>query len=315
MDELKELMEKTRLSASRRSFLTKTSGFVGMTTAATLIGVVPGFARTNWMRDADDRDSDDRDNTSGDTAQQIFTAALIAEDLATTFYYNGLTGMVITDPNLAGTGGTATKTASNGNEGNVEYIRAALSEEIMHADLLRALTGGTNSANDPVQTFYFPTGTFDTLNPFTGILDALENAFIGAYLNATLEFSQMAADSKAGIAHQLDAGGNRIHSTDLEYYAEVASSIMGIESEHRVLGRVISNTNPANNLCYEQTDGLTSVYNGTKSAVVALTPFLTPGTGKTAYSLQAALQGSSAVSLPCTGGIPAVPVVKPDHDK
>jgi hypothetical protein len=315
MDELKKMMERTRLSASRRSFFMKTTGFVGMTAAATLIGAAPGLAKTNWMRDADDRNRDDRDNTTGDTVQQIFTAALIAEDLATTFYYNGLTGMVIMDPNLAGTGGTATNTASDGNDGNVQYLRAALSEEIMHADLLRALTGGTSAANDPVQTFYLPTGTFDTLPAFTGILDALENAFIGAYLNATLELAQMAADSKAGIAHQLDANGRRVPATTLEYYAEVAASIMGIESEHRVLGRVISSTNPANNLCYEQTDGLTSVYNGAKSAVIALTPFLTPGSGKTAYSLQAALQGSPAVSLPCTGGIPAAPVVKPDHDR
>jgi len=180
---------------------------------------------------------------------------------------------------------------------------------------LRTLTGGTNSANDPVQTFYFPTGTFDTLTPFIAILEALENAFIGAYLNATLEFAQMAADSKAGIVHQLDATGKRVPSTSLEYYAEVASSIMGIESEHRVLGRVINNTNPANQLCYEQTDGLSSVYNGTSSAVAALTPFLTAGSGKTAYSFQAALQGSAAVSLSCTGGLPAVPVVRPDKDK
>jgi len=115
MDELRKVMEKTSLSANRRSFLTKTSGFVGMTAAAAFIGAAPGFAKQHWMRDADDQDSDDRDNTSGDTAQQIFTAALIAEDLATTFYYNGLTGMVITDPNLAGTGGMATNVASNGN--------------------------------------------------------------------------------------------------------------------------------------------------------------------------------------------------------
>jgi hypothetical protein len=315
MDELKKLMEHTRLSASRRSFLSKTSGFVGMTAAATLIGVAPGFAKTSWMRDPDDRDRDDRDNTSGDTAQQIFTAALIAEDLATTFYYNGLTGMVIMDPNLAGTGGTATKTASNGDDGNVDYIRAALSEEMMHADLLRTLIGSNNAANDPVQTFYFPTGTFDTLPSFIGILEALENAFIGAYLNATLEFSQMAADSKSGIAHQLDAAGKRVPSTTLEYYAQVASCIMGIESEHRVLGRDIIGAKPANQLCYEQTDGLTSVYNGAHSAVVALTPFLTAGSGKTAYSFQAALQGAPNVLLACTGGLPAPPVVKPDHDR
>jgi hypothetical protein len=280
-----------------------------------LMSAGPALAKQAWSKDADDRDSDDRDNTSGDTAQQIFTAALIAEDLASTFYYNGLTGMVIMDPNLAATGGTAIKVASNGNEGNVEYVRAALSEEIMHADLLRSLIGGKNPANDPVQTFYFPTGTFDTLNPFVGILDALENAFIGAYLNAAIEFAQMAADTKAGIAHQLDSMGKRYTSSNLEYFAQVAASILGIESEHRVLGRVISNTNPANQLCYEQTDGLTSVYNGSHSAVVALTPFLTSGSGKTAYSLQAALQGSAAVSLPCTGAPPAPPLATPDKDK
>jgi len=43
---------------------------------------------------------------------------------------------------------------------------------------------------------------------------------------------------------------------------------------------------------------------------VALTPFLTPGAGKTAYSLQVALQHASSVSLPTTGGLPPAPVVK-----
>ena len=32
--------------------------------------------------------------------------------------------------------------------------------------------------------------------------------------------------------------------------------------------------NPANNYNFERTDGLTSIYNGPDSAVVALTPFL-----------------------------------------
>ena len=45
---------------------------------------------------------------TNDTAAQIFTAALIAEDLAVTAYFNALTGGVIQDPNLAGSGGTAT---------------------------------------------------------------------------------------------------------------------------------------------------------------------------------------------------------------
>ena len=297
---------------SRRKFVTRAGalGIGGAVAAATIFSAKPISARTT-----EEGDSDDRDNRSGDTAQQIFTAALIAEDLASTFYYHGLIGGVIQDPNLAGTGGTALFTAANGNEGNVEYIRAALSEEIMHADLLRALIGGTTSAGDPIQTFYLPTGTFDTLTPFLAILDALENAFIGAYLNATIELAQMAADTRAGAAIQLDSAKKPYNSSTLEYFAQVAASIMGVESEHRVLGRVISGANPANQLCYEQTDGLTSVYNGPASAVVALTPFLTPGKGKTAYSLQNALGDASRVSLPCTGGVPAPPAPRKDKDK
>lgn len=289
------------------------AGMLGATAAAaTLVG--PQALRAGGWDGDHEHDWDDRDNTSGDTAQEVFTAALIAEDLATTFYYNGLIGSVITDPNLAGTGGTATNVAANGNAGNVNYLQAALSEEIAHANLLRELTGGTDSTKDPVQMFYLPNGTFDTLAAFSGVLDALENAFIGAYLNATIEFAEMAADSKSGLQHQKDASGKRLHSTDLEYYAQVAAAIMGIECEHRVLGRVISNTNPANQLNYEQTDGLTSVYNGAASAVVALTPFLTPGVGKTAYSFQVALQNASNVSLPTTGGLPPAPAPKKNTD-
>ena len=312
------MFEKQKLDVSSKSILTRRSfvtragalGIGGAAAATSFLSAIPVHARA-----AEDGDPDDRDNQSGDTAQQIFTAALIAEDLASTFYYNGLIGGVIQDPNLAGTGGTALFTAANGNEGNVEYIRAALNEEIMHADLLRALTGGTTSAGDPVQMFYLPTGTFDTLTPFLAVLDALENAFIGAYLNATIELAQMAADTRAGAATQLDSAGKPYNSSTLAYFAQVAASIMGVEAEHRVLGRVISNSNPANQLCYEQTDGLTSVYNVTASAVVALTPFLTPGAGKVAYSLQTALGDASRVSLPCTGGVPAPPAPRKDKDK
>ncbi|HZL53933.1 MAG TPA: hypothetical protein VFC37_23625 [Terracidiphilus sp.] len=79
---------------------------------------------------------------------------------------------------------------------------------------------------------------------------------------------------------------------------------MGIECEHRVLGRVISNSNPANNRNYETTDGITAVYNGKQSAVVALTPFLTPSTGP-GYSLQTVLAHASSVSIPVAGTPPA----------
>ncbi|MGH9376662.1 MAG: hypothetical protein ACRD1J_10955, partial [Terriglobia bacterium] len=148
------------------------------------------------------------------------------------------------------------------------------------------------------QTFHFPYGSFSTLSPFLKLLDALENAFIGAYMTAVQEFALMAAQATA------NPSSIPFRPRQLEYFVKVAASIMGVEAEHRVLGRVIGNENPANNLCYEQTDGLTTVYNGPKSAVVALTPFLTSSTGP-AYSFQAALQGSRSVSLPCSGGPPA----------
>jgi hypothetical protein len=239
---------------------------------------------------------------------------LIAEDLASTFYYNGLVGAVIMDPNLAGPGGSATNVTAAGNFGNVDYFRAALSEEIAHANLLRSLIGKTTSDTDPVQTFYLPTGTFDTLTPFLAVLNALENAFIGAYLNATIEFAQMAADTKGYKGVQRDASGKAYTARDLEYFAQVAASIMGVEAEHRVLGRVVSNTNPANNLNYQQTDGLTSVYNGKQSAVVALTPFLAPGPGLTAYSLQTALANAASVSVAAQGAPPAPPAYPKDND-
>ncbi|NYF90578.1 ferritin-like domain-containing protein [Tunturiibacter empetritectus] len=290
----------------RRSFVTR-AGLFGLSAAAAAF--LPGTpVRAEF-------DRDDRDNLSGDTAQEIFTAALIAEDLASTFYYNGLVGPVIMDPNLAGPGGSANDVTSAGNAGNVQYFQAALSEEIAHANLLRSLIGKTSSTTDPVQTFYLPTGTFDTLAAFTGVLDALENAFIGAYLNATIEFAQMAVDTRGYEGRQRDASGKPYTSRELEYFAQVAASIMGVEAEHRVLGRVVSNTNPANNLNYEQTDGLTSVYNGKKSAVVALTPFLAPGPGLTAYSLQLALSKAGTVSLAATGAPPAPPVYPKDHDR
>jgi hypothetical protein len=291
---------------ARRSFVTR-AGIFGLSAAAAAF--LPGTA---VRAESEDRD---RDNLSGDTAQEIFTAALIAEDLASTFYYNGLVGPVIMDPNLAGPGGSANNVTSAGNAGNVQYFQAALSEEIAHANLLRSLIGKTSSTTDPVQTFYLPTGTFDTLAAFTSVLDALENAFIGAYLNATIEFAQMAVDTKGYESRQKDGNGKAYTSRELEYFAQVAASIMGVEAEHRVLGRVVSNTNPANNLNYEQTDGLTSVYNGKKSAVVALTPFLAPGPGLTAYSLQLALSKAGTVSLTATGGPPAPPVYPKDHDR
>jgi hypothetical protein len=239
-----------------------------------------------------------------DTVAEIFTAFLIAEDLATTFYFNGLSGPVIQDPNLAGPGGSARNITSSGNAGNVNYLQAALIEEIEHANLFRDLLTGaaTGASADPYQTFYFPEGTFTTLSTFLTYLNALENAFIGAYL---ILIQEMSAKAAAAIAGKLTGADAKYSAAEYENFALIGASILGVESEHRVLGRVIGNNNPANNLNYEQLDGLASIYNGPKSAVVALTPFLTPSTGP-GYSLGTALADWRLVTegITTTGGQP-----------
>jgi hypothetical protein len=47
-------------------------------------------------------------------------------------------------------------------------------KEIMHADLPRMLIGGTWATNDPVQTFCFPPGTFQSLANWIDTLEALD---------------------------------------------------------------------------------------------------------------------------------------------
>ncbi len=243
-----------------------------------------------------------------DTVQMIFTAALIAEDLATTFYYQALLGEVIQDPHLAGPGGSATNVTVLGSPGNVGYLRAALAEEISHADLMRQLIGRADAAGDPVQTFYFPDGSFEDLATCLSTLDALESAFVGAYLAAVRQLSSMAAHLPPVDAPQLDPKGNPYSSAQLIFFAEASAAILGVEAEHRALGRVIGKSIPANNLCFEQTAGIRTVYNGASSAVAALGPFVKPGTkgfGATGYPLRTARAGAPKLTLPCTGGLPA----------
>lgn len=285
-----------KTKSNRRSFF-KSAGIAGLGAAATAATVAVS-TRTPLMA------QQSIGHFRFDTPPQIFTAALIAEDLATTFYYNGLVGGAIQDPSLAGPGGTATNVTSAGNVGNVNYIQAALSEEIAHANLLRSLLGGTSAATDPIQNFYLPTGSFDTAPAFLALLDTLEKAFIGAYLLAVKSFAYMSALLNGNSVAGYMLNGAAYNSSQVQYYGEVAASILGVEAEHRVLGRVISNSNPANNYCYEQNDGLDAVYNGPTSAVAALTPFLAPGKGLTEYSFAEALKNQASVSLPCSGGPP-----------
>lgn len=299
MNNLENVLQVAEKGLHRRAFV-RGIGLAGLGAAA---AGLTGCSSTSLMAQS----------SNVDTVQQIFTAALIAEGLATTFYYNGLVAQaIITDNALAGPGGTATNVSSSGSPDNVGYLRAALNEEIQHADLLRTLTGGTNPAGDPVQQFYFPTGTFQNMTTFISTLEALETAFIGAYMTAVQELSSMLGNVSPYSSSQMDNTGKVYTQAQLVNFAKVAASILGVESEHRALGRAIGGSDfassiPANNLNYESTGGLTTVYNGSGSAVTALTPFVQSGANgfdTTMFPYATAISGASNVTLATTGTPP-----------
>jgi hypothetical protein len=303
---------------NRRSFVTGL-GVAGLGVAAAALSGCSGGSTASAQSPA-----------TADTATQIFTAALIAEDLAITTYYNILVGGAIQDPNLAGSGGTATAVSASGSVINVAYLQAAIQEEVAHAQLLRTLLNLSTSGSGDVgagvpASFYFPAGTFDTLENCLPTLLALETAFIGAYMTAVEEFASMAAGYNSFSATQANPAGGNYTQAQLINFAKVSAAILGVEAEHRALVRGIpavtlgspsfgtTTVLPANNVNYEATDGLTGliVNAGTgATAAAALTPFLASGsTNNTAFSLSTALAGAASVYLPSalqpTGSIPA----------
>jgi len=146
-----------------------------------------------------------------DTIVQILSIAATAEQLAVTFYAQGIAN--------------ASKLQITG--ANYDYLVAAIVEEQIHRDFLVA-----NGGKPITDTFSFPHGaeTFKDQLTFVNTLQQLEEAFIAAYLAAVSEFSQY--------------GQHRL--------AQIAAQIMGVEAEHRGLGRSISSNFPfADNFAFE----------------------------------------------------------------
>jgi hypothetical protein len=142
------------------------------------------------------------------------------------------------------------------------YLQGALQEEMSHYLLEESLTGKPAAAT----TFYYPPKMFADAQTTLNILVTLEDAFIAAYLVGVRDFS----------------------TADLRV---TAARIMGIESDHRTLARVVGpdvasadggpieqitgfqksaeSVDPPNNNGYERTLLLTHI----EQAVEALTPF------------------------------------------
>lgn len=144
-----------------------------------------------------------------------------------------------------------------------EYFKAARIEEMAHYLLESSVTRKPAGAT----TFYFPARMFSDAQTTLNVLVTLEEAFIAAYL----------------------VGVRRFSSPDLRV---TAARIMGIESDHRILARVVApsvaaqdggpieqvtgiqgraeSVDPPNNNTYERTLRWTKI----SKAVDALTPFI-----------------------------------------
>jgi hypothetical protein len=142
------------------------------------------------------------------------------------------------------------------------YLKAARQEEMSHYLLEKGVTGKPS----PFTTFYYPKNMFSDAQTTLDILVTLEDAFIAAYLVGVRNFS----------------------TADLRV---TAARIMGIESDHRTLARVVApgvarrdggpiekvtgiqgkaeSVDPPNNNGYERTLRWTNI----NKAVAALTPF------------------------------------------
>ena len=142
------------------------------------------------------------------------------------------------------------------------YLQAALQEEMSHYLLEQSVTGSPS----PFTKFFYPKGMFSNAQTTLDTLVTLEDAFIAAYLVGVRDFS---------------TGNLRV----------TAARIMGIESDHRTLARVLApgvaaqdngpiemvtgadgtpeSVDPPNNNGYERTLKWTSI----SQAVAALTPF------------------------------------------
>ena len=143
------------------------------------------------------------------------------------------------------------------------YLKAALNEEMSHYLLEQSVTGTPT----PYTNFFYPKGMFQNAQTTLNTLVTLEDAFIAAYLVGVRNFS----------------------STNLRV---TSARIMGIESDHRTLARVIGpdvpsafggpienitgaqgtaeSVDPPNNNGYERTLCWTSI----DQAVAALLPFV-----------------------------------------
>ncbi len=123
-------------------------------------------------------------NALQDSIVSILTVARTAEQLAVTFYSNGVNN--------------ASQLGLSGQ--NLVYLKAALVEEQIHQQFF-----ATNGGQSLATTFSFPEGakTFTDLKTFIATQQQLEGVFDSAFLAAIVEFAQLGRPDLAQIAGQV----------------------------------------------------------------------------------------------------------------
>jgi hypothetical protein len=217
----------------------------------------------------------------------ILNAAAIAEALAATMYAN-----IVASP-------IYTQLGNSGKIYDQGYLVAAYEQEVAHYNLLAVTNGAT-----PVPTnanFYFPTSTFQTAQATLNTLEVVEGLLIAIYLY----------------------GVNNLGSSTFRIQF---AQILGVESEHRVLGRVVANdlqlssttnlsngqeslgvSDPANNYDYER------LFPNEINSLTSITNILTNGFQTVGAS------GNSQTAYPVTlltpiATLPGVTAITPDNN-
>ncbi len=176
---------------SRRALLKGAAAATGVVAGAGILAALPASAmvRSNGAMSSQNAQAANMGLLSSsqattDSIVTILTVARTAEQLAVTFYTNGINNasqLGISGPNL-------------------DYLKAALIEEQIHQQFFAA-NGGQSLAT----TFSFPNGakTFTDLNTFIATQQQLEGVFDSAFLAAIFEFAQLGRPDLAQIAGQI----------------------------------------------------------------------------------------------------------------
>lgn len=186
-----KLMASFNTPRSRRALLKGAAAATGVAAGAGMLAALPASAmvRSNGGMSVQNAQASSMaaltsSQATTDSIVTILTVARTAEQLAVTFYTNG-----INNASQLGISGA-----------NLDYLKAALIEEQIHQQFFAA-NGGQSLAT----TFSFPNGakTFTDLNTFIATQQQLEGVFDSAFLAAIFEFAQLGRPDLAQIAGQI----------------------------------------------------------------------------------------------------------------